>query len=120
SCRPSDRRGDRAPALLYFDEILPRQLQRRLYCFRSTGDEIGVRQPGRGAIDQEARQFLRHLGGEEGGMGIGKAFGLALYGLDDRRMAVAEPGDRRAAAGKIFLSLSRRGLQPIATSRTRR
>ena len=54
------------------DEILMRQLQRRLDGFRPAGHEIDMLDPVRRVVGQEGGQRLGGLGREEAGMGKGK------------------------------------------------
>jgi hypothetical protein len=62
-------------------------------------------------------QFLGHLGGEEGGVGIGAAVDLAVHGGDHVRMAVAERGHGGAAAG-VEIGVAGAVAQPDARGAT--
>ena len=85
--------------LALLDEILPRHFQRRFDRFRPAADEIDMTNtPGR-IGGQTVGQLLRHLGGEETGMGVGDLVELCMQRGQHVRMAMAEAGNRRAARG---------------------
>jgi hypothetical protein len=91
------------PAL---DEILPRQLQRRLDRLGSARNEIGARHARWRRRDQGVGERLRRLAGEERGVRVGEAFDLRLERRDHLGMAVAEARDRRTARG-VEIALAR-------------
>ena len=91
--------GDEARALRLadLDEVLPRQLQRRLVPLRAGGAEPGVGQPARRVAHQRVGQPLRALAGEQAGMRVGELVELRLDRGDDARVPMAEAGHRGAA-----------------------
>lgn len=64
-----------------FDEILARDLERRLHRLRPTADEVDVRKIARSRLDEMRGKFLLHGGREEGRVRVGQIIELA----DDRR-----------------------------------
>ena len=99
---PGDEMG--APRLPDLDEVLARHLQRRFDRLRAAANQIGMAHAGRRRGDQLIRQRLRHLGGEETGVGVGQAIDLRVHRRDHVGMAVAQRGDRRAAGGVEVLA----------------
>ena len=87
----------RALGLADLDEILPRQLQRRLGAFRAGGAEIRVGKAAGFAVQHDVRQVLGGLAAERAGMGVGHRRGLPADRGGDALVAVAEARDRRAA-----------------------
>ncbi len=83
--------------LAALDEILPRQLQRRLRPLRAGRAEIGVAEAARIAVEQQIGERLGRLAGEKAGMRIRHALRLCRDRAGDAPVAVAEAGDRSAA-----------------------
>jgi hypothetical protein len=101
------RDEQRAFQLARLDEILARELQCRLHRLGAARHQVDPPDAGRRARHQAVGQLFRHLGGEEGRVRIGAAVDLAVHGGDDVRVAMAERGHRRAAAGiEIGLALA--------------
>ena len=93
--------GDEPAALRLadLDEILPGELERGLDRLGAAGDEVDpVDALGR-HLDQAIGQPLGRRAREEAGVGVGQLVGLRLDRRDHPRMAMAEAGNRSAAAG---------------------
>ena len=85
--------------LATLDEILPRQLQRRLDGFGAAADEERMAETFRRMRDKLVGKLFRRLRGEEAGMRIFKLVELRTHRADDFRMRMAETGYRGAAGG---------------------
>ena len=79
------------------DEVLTPHLQRRLDRFGSARDEVRVAGPSRRAFDQQIRELLRNLGGEEARMHVGDAIDLRVHRGQHVGMRMAQAGDGGAA-----------------------
>ena len=86
----------RALRLADLDEILPRQLQRRLGAFGAGRAEPRMREAAGFAVQHDVRQVLGGLADERAGMGIGHCRGLPADGGGDALVAVAEARNRGA------------------------
>jgi len=89
-----DMHALRLPGL---DEMLSRQLQRRLAALRPGGAEPGMREAARRVADQQIRQALGAFAGIERGMGVGQLVQLCPHGRQHPGMAVAKAGNRGTA-----------------------
>ena len=110
--------GDKSGARWLADlhKVLPRHLQRRLYCFGSARDKVGiVKLAGRRAGEMFG-QLLHDITGKKTGMRIGQLIDLAVHRRQHIRVCVSEAGNRRPAAGiKIRLSLGIKDIGPLGT-----
>jgi hypothetical protein len=77
--------------------VLPCQLQGRFGRFRAARNEAGRSQPAGGMANQNVRQFLGRLRGEEAVVRIGQRFGLLPDRVHHTRVAMPQAGYRRAA-----------------------
>ncbi len=76
------------------EEVLPRQLERGFDRLRTAGYQIGIGEATRFIADENARQFLRDVGGEEGCVRIGELGSLTRDRFKHARVLVAETGHR--------------------------
>ena len=91
--------------LAALDEILPRELQRRLDRLRSAADEERMAEALRRVRDEVVGKLFGGLRGEEAGMRVFEPVELRAHGRDDVGMRMAEAGHRGAAGGvDIFLA----------------
>ena len=81
------------------NEVLPRDLQRRLNDLRSATDDVGVRKPLGRALEQTLSQLLRGLAGEERRVHAVEASALVAHRGHHSRMATARAREGRPAAG---------------------
>ena len=104
------RDQEAALRLAALDEILPRQLQRRLDRLRSAADEEDVAEAVRRVRDQVVGKLFGHLRGEEAGMGIGELVELGVHRRDDIGMRMARDRTPRRRRRRRYIPCpSRRG-----------
>ncbi len=99
---PGDETG--AFGLADLDEVLARELQRRLDSLRTAGDEIGLLDACGRVLDQMICERLGDLGREEAGVRVRKAVDLRVHRGEHVGMRMAEAGHGRAAAGVDVLA----------------
>ena len=116
---PSDNLG--SGGLTDLQEILPRQLDRRLGPLGPRGAEPGTAQAPRFRVQDDRRQILGRLVGERAGVRIGHRSRLPPDRLGHPAVAMTEACDRRPTRG-IDDRPPVRGVQidPLATCRDRR
>ena len=85
--------------LAALDEILPRQLERRLDRLRSAADEEHVAETCRRVRDEVVGQLFGRLRGEEAGVRVFELVELRAHGGENVGMRMAEAGHRGAAGG---------------------
>jgi hypothetical protein len=93
--------------LAAFDEILARELERRLDGLRPAADEQGVAHAVRRVRHEVVRQLLGNLCREKARMRVGEAVELFAHSCQNIGMRMAETRYRRAARG-IDIVLPRR------------
>src|SRR5450759_489201 len=104
-----------APGLPDFDEILARELERRLHRLRATGAEIHPFYARGRIFDQLAGQAFHGLVGEKRSVRERQLIQLCLDRVDHRAIAVAQAGDGCPAAGvEIALAIQIDDVRPVA------
>src|SRR5512134_1423664 len=89
----------RALRLALLDEVLARELERRLDRLRAARDEVDLVEGLGRAGDERVGERLHRLVAEERGVREGQLFELALDRSDDRRVGVAKARYRGTARG---------------------
>src|SRR3546814_6937692 len=79
-----------------FNEVLPRQLKRRLDGFRSARHKINMIQIARRALLQKVGQVFSDLSGEERRMRVRHLVQLIFDCLNDHGMPMTQTGNSRA------------------------